>query len=217
MKAARHLPVMDGGSSNAGSSAAAAIRNAAAGFGSGANTGQQQQQQHQHERSLSGSLGGSGGGGPSTDAYVRVTLGGHVNLTDQVDADEGTAPEKQKRYSAKTRVCRRTLNPVWDEEFRFDVSNDTLLQDEPLIFQVCDSDALSADESIGRVYVDLNPLLTTTTKTASDEDDDEDRHHHLDGWFPLYDSLCGVRGELELSVKVCCSHLIRSKKSTAWL
>lgn len=200
MKAARNLPVMDGGSS--ASSAATAIRNVASGIGGGAGG---TAAHHGASSSFSGSIVGGGGvagggsSGPSTDAYVRVSLGGHVNLTDQVDADEGTAPEKQKRYSAKTRVCRRTLNPVWDEEFRFDVSNDTLLQDEPLIFQVCDSDALSADESIGRVYVDLNPLLT---QTASNEADDEDRHHHLDGWFPLYDSLCGVRGELELSVKV---------------
>ena len=93
-----------------------------------------------------------------------------------------------------------------------------------MLFRVCDSDALSSDESIGVVYIDLNPLLT---QTASKEnlvamtDDDEllltgDHHHHrrqsshhdhsnvgmLDGWFPLYDTLGGVRGELELSVKL---------------
>jgi hypothetical protein len=49
---------------------------------------------------------------PSTDAYVVVTLGGHVNLTDQ---EEESGQEKQKRYQQKTKVCRRTLNPVWDE------------------------------------------------------------------------------------------------------
>ena len=47
---------------------------------------------------------------PSTDAYVVVTLGGHVNLTDQ-----GEESSKQKRYTQKTKVCRRTLHPVWDE------------------------------------------------------------------------------------------------------
>jgi hypothetical protein len=177
-----------------------------------------------------------------------VSLGGHVNLTDQVAEETGGVMEKQKRYTAKTKVCRRTLHPVWDEEFRFDVSNDTLLQDEPLIFKVCDSDALSVDESIGLVYVDLNPLLTMTA-SKDDQDDDQSLSDHgqpaaasagaagiLDGWFPLYvstqtskqfncvlsvvpnqntqtthcnytyhhikDTLGGVRGELEISVKL---------------
>lgn len=186
-------------------------------------------------------------GPPSTDAYVVVTLGGHVNLTDQ---EEESSQSKQKRYTQKTKVCKRTLNPVWDEgmlwktrqmslcthiflmhhyltqtlhflaEFRFDVSNDALLQDEPLLFRVCDSDALSSDESIGVVYIDLNPLLTQTASkenliAMSEEgllSGEHHRHlpsHHdhsnvgvLDGWFPLYDTLGGVRGELELSVKL---------------
>jgi hypothetical protein len=133
---------------------------------------------------------------PSTDAYVLVTLGGHYNLTDQEDKE---SQEKQKCYTAKTKVCRRTLHPIWNEEIRFDIASDSLLQDEPLIFKVCDSDALSYDESIGLVYVDLNPLLT---QTASKDDDEEGQAGIIDGWFPLYDTLGGVRGELGLSVKL---------------
>jgi hypothetical protein len=133
---------------------------------------------------------------PSTDAYVSVTLGGHYSLTDN---QEGENKDKQKCYTAKTKVIRRSLHPVWDEEFRFDVSSDTLLQDEPLIFKVWDSDALSYDESIGLVYIDLNPLLT---QTAREDDDDNDKAGFIDGWFPLYDTLGGVRGELGLSVKL---------------
>lgn len=131
---------------------------------------------------------------PSTDAYVLVTLGGHYSLTDQ-EASQG----KQKCYTAKTKVCRRTLNPIWHEEFRFDVSSDTLLQDEPLIFKVCDSDARSYDECIGLVYIDLNPLLT---ETASEDEEEDAQAGIVDGWFPLYDTLGGVRGELGLSVKL---------------
>eukprot|EP00978_Attheya_sp_CCMP212_P049115 scaffold617411_cov59-Attheya_sp.AAC.1 len=71
---------------------------------------------------------------------------------------------KQKCYTAKTKVCRRTLNPNWEEEFRFEVADDSLLQDEPLIFKVCDVDATTAGESIGLVYVDLNPLLAQTAR-----------------------------------------------------
>jgi hypothetical protein len=89
-------------------------------------------------------------------------------------------------------------------EFRFDVSNDTLLQDEPLIFKVCDSDALSVDESIGLVYVDLNPLLTQTAfkDDRNDEETDAQAAGTLGGFMPIYDTNKGVRGELEVSVKL---------------
>jgi hypothetical protein len=136
--------------------------------------------------------------------YVVVSLGGHVDLTDQ--EEEESSGQKQKRYTAKTKVIRRSTNPVWDEEFRFDVSNDTLLQDEPLIFKVCDSDALSTDDSIGLVYVDLNPVLAQTAFT-DDHDDDEKTDGgqtaaSLGGWLPIYDTLGGMRGDLEVYVKL---------------
>lgn len=136
--------------------------------------------------------------------YVVVSLGGHVDLTDQ--EEEESSGQKQKRYAAKTKVIRRSTNPVWDEEFRFDVSNDTLLQDEPLIFKVCDSDALSTDESIGLVYVDLNPVLAQTA-FKDDHDDNEQADGgqtaaSLGGWLPIYDTLGGMRGDLEVYVKL---------------
>ena len=31
-----------------------------------------------------------------------------------------------------TSVKYKTLNPVWNEDFRFEVTNDKLLQDEPI-------------------------------------------------------------------------------------
>jgi hypothetical protein len=151
-----------------------------------------------HSTKLAGAVGNAGvlrNSAPSTDAYVLVTLGGHYSITDQEDGKE-----KQKVYTAKTKVCRRTVNPAWHEDFRFEV-DDKLLQEEPLIFKVCDSDSLGYDESIGLVYVDLNPLLT---HTASENDDITDgiSESKIDGWFPLYDTLGGVRGELGLSVKL---------------
>ena len=131
-----------------------------------------------------------GGVGVTTDAFVIVSLGGHYSITDQ---DEGK--EKHKVHSAKTKVCRRTLNPIWDEDFRFEV-DDKFLQDEPLLFKVCDSGSLSYDESIGLVYVDLNPLLTQTASKTDGET--EGVADSIDGWFPLYDTLGGVRGVSEI-------------------
>lgn len=125
-----------------------------------------------------------------------------MDLTDQEEEDSG---QKQKRYTAKTKVIRRSTNPVWDEEFRFDVSNDTLLQDEPLIFKVCDSDALSTDDSIGLVYVDLNPVLAQTAFNddhGDDEKTDGGQAASLGGWLPIYDPLRGMSGDLEVHVKL---------------
>lgn len=101
---------------------------------------------------------------------------------------------KRKCYSARTRPCRpRSHNPTYDEEFRFEVADDTLLQDEPLIFKVTDRDvegigigrvgvgaagtkggasSAAGDGSIGLVYVDLNPLLTSTATEMETEDND---------------------------------------------
>lgn len=113
------------------------------------------------------------------------------------DYSEEHRVDKQKMYTAKTKVCRRTIYPVWDEEFRFDVSSDTLLQDVPMIFKVWAAVGMGM-ECIGLVYVDLNPLLTQTAR----EDYDDGGGGIIDGWFPLYDTLGGVRGELGLSVKL---------------
>jgi C2 domain len=150
------------------------------------------------------------GSPPTTDAYVTVSLGGHSGLVADYEEQPNLkyTSSLEKLYTAKTRVCRRTTNPVWDEEFRFEVADDTLLQDEPLIFKVCDSEAMRADESIGLVYIDLNPLLTQTAREDDSTRNQTNNPRHgiatgvIDGWYPLYDTLGGVRGELGLSVKL---------------
>ena len=207
-----------------------------------------------------------GSGGPAgIDSYVKVTLGGHSGLVADLENEDlqhdyypngsnsasSSKNTQKKSYTARTRVCRRKINPTWDEEFRFEIADDTLLQDEPLIFRVLASvDTISSDESIGLVYVDLNPLLTLTATDADNDDDndtsDNDKNDNenmkrksnsndtndgnatinqtnslstitnnssakgkkkkstrvLDGWFPLYDTMGGVRGELGLSIKL---------------
>ena len=150
---------------------------------------------------------GQGGGG---DGYGGE--GQHISTTDVGSAPGGSsaiaaasspsflrsastnAGGKRKCYSARTRPCRpRSHNPTYDEEFRFEVADDTLLQDEPLIFKVTDRDvegigigrvgvgaagskggagSAAGDGSIGLVYVDLNPLLTSTATEMETEDND---------------------------------------------
>ncbi len=141
----------------------------------------------------------------STDSYVTITLGGHSEFNSDYEdmttfLQNTTAMPKRKCYRDKTRVIRKSLNPVWKEEFRFDVADDTLLQDEPLIFKVFDADAITnGDGSIGSVYVDLNPLLMRSVLSS---DSEENTDHIIDGFFPIYDPLEGVRGELSLVIKL---------------
>lgn len=124
--------------------------------------------------------------------YVLVTLGGHYNI-----ADEEEEKGKQKVHSTRTKICRQSACPIWDEDCRFEV-DDKLLQDEPLIFRVRQSDSIGQDELIGLVYIDLNPLLTQTAIRY----DDENGESKIDGWFPVYDTVGGIKGELNLSVKL---------------
>ncbi|CAM9963369.1 unnamed protein product, partial [Choristocarpus tenellus] len=96
----------------------------------------------------------------------------------------------------RTNISRKTLNPVWNEEFKFEVADDSVLQNEPIEFKVMDHDVYTTDDTIGQVYVDLSPLLM---RTAHDQDT---KDLVIQGWLPIYDTLRGVRGALYLAIKV---------------
>lgn len=110
----------------------------------------------------------------STDAYVEVRLENHQQ---------------------KTNTCRRTLNPVWNEEFHFDFIDDAVMQDEPLELKCFDQDLYSS-ELIGVTYIDLNPLIMRTTNEHKEKD------LVISGWFPLFDTARGMRGALYVTVKL---------------
>ncbi|KAF8930415.1 hypothetical protein EDD21DRAFT_400873 [Dissophora ornata] len=90
----------------------------------------------------------------------------------------------------RTTVCRKTLNPVWNEDFRFEVTDDADLQNEPLELKLLDYDAITANDSVGSVFIDLNPLLPVNSPWQ------------IAGWFPIYDTIRGVRGEVNVQVKL---------------
>ena len=111
----------------------------------------------------------SAGGSGLTDAYVHIRVAG---------------------VEAQTKVARRTLRPVWNEDFKFEVADDATLQNEPLEIRVMDHDTYSTDDLIGSVTLDMNLLLQGRDSPS------------VDGWFPLFDTLCGLRGELHVSVSL---------------
>lgn len=61
-----------------------------------------------------------------------------------------------------------------------------------------DHDVYTTNDAIGLVYVDLSPLFMRT----AEQDQDNGRDLVVQGWFPLYDTLRGVRGALCLVIKV---------------
>jgi len=90
----------------------------------------------------------------------------------------------------KTDVCKKSLNPQWNSEwFRFE-ADDEELQDEPLQIRIMDYDTVTAHDAIGKVNISLGPLLT------------QDPPGSIGGWFPIYDTMHGIRGEVKVIVKV---------------
>ena len=129
--------------------------------------------------------------GDTTDAYVELKFG---NVT------------------FKTDVCRKSLNPQWNSEwYRFEV-DDSELQDEPLQIRLMDHDTYSANDAIGKVYINLNPLLLPgvpptvkniwTLEAAMNTNAGSQGGSVLTGWIPVYDTMHGIRGEVNIIVKV---------------
>ncbi|XP_057300956.1 C2 domain-containing protein 5-like isoform X2 [Hydractinia symbiolongicarpus] len=90
----------------------------------------------------------------------------------------------------KTDVYRKSLNPLWDSEwFKFEV-DDEEIQEEYLQLKVLDYDVYSSHDAIGKVNINLDLL---TTKDGTNE---------LGGFFPIYDTLHGIRGYIKIKVRV---------------
>lgn len=73
---------------------------------------------------------------------------------------------------------------------------DADLQDEPLQIRLMDHDTYSANDSIGKVNINLNPLCKETFHYALS------KVPVFSGWIPVFDTLHGIRGEVHLIVKV---------------
>ncbi|EFN71921.1 Uncharacterized protein KIAA0528-like protein [Camponotus floridanus] len=128
--------------------------------------------------------------GDTTDAYVELKFG---------------------TITYKTDVCRKSLNPQWNSEwYRFEV-DDAELQDEPLQIRLMDHDTYSANDAIGKVYVNLNPLLlpgmlppvkNIWTLEATMNTSAGSQGSVMTGWIPVYDTMHGIRGEVNIIIKV---------------
>ena len=62
-----------------------------------------------------------------------------------------------------------------------------------------DYDVYSANDSIGKVYLDLNPFLSLTNQPIAFNSNTDSA---WTGWLPLYDTMHGLRGELLVHLRV---------------
>lgn len=125
----------------------------------------------------------------TTDAYVEITVPGpHEDVTAETDVFEGS------------------LNPVWNKSFEFEVVDDSLLQDQTILFTLYDDNKLQQDKTIGSIRVDLNCLLMHGSTLLGDDQKQKqvcgEITDQIEGWFQIYDTLKGPVGELYLSIEV---------------
>ncbi|XP_063968624.1 C2 domain-containing protein 5-like isoform X1 [Lytechinus pictus] len=122
---------------------------------------------------------------------VRIVAARELPVMDRAsDLADAFAEVRFGQSTYKTDVYPKSLNPQWNSEwFKFEV-DDEELQDEPLQIRVMDHDTYSAHDAIGKVYIDLNPLLW------------KDSVSDIAGWLPIYDTMHGIRGEIYIIVKV---------------
>ena len=80
-------------------------------------------------------------------------------------------------------------NPSVSHVFRCQIDDDDI-QDEMFEVTLMDQDTIGNDKMIGLVYVDLMPLVKPFGPST------------INGWFPIYDTLHGVRGDLQITMKL---------------
>lgn len=85
--------------------------------------------------------------------------------------------------------------------------DDHELQDEPLQIRLMDYDTYSANDAIGKVNINLNPLLNSVLDSgpglvAKGTSFNAGKGTVMSGWIPVFDTMNGIRGEVEILVKV---------------
>ncbi|XP_078585171.1 C2 domain-containing protein 5-like isoform X1 [Branchiostoma floridae x Branchiostoma japonicum] len=122
---------------------------------------------------------------------VRIVAGRDLPIMDRAsDLTDAFVEVKFGATNYKTDVQKKSLNPQWNSDwFKFEVDDEDL-QDEPLQIRVLDHDTYSAHDVIGKVYIDIDPLLSKDSASV------------MQGWFPIYDTMHGIRGSVYVVVKV---------------
>ena len=160
--------------------------------------------------------------------------------------------------SHRTELIHTTRHPVWNANFKFELTNLIPLFEDPLEVRVYDHDIVTRDDLVGMVYIDLNVLLggggsstssllsnggvstSSTSSPARQHENGESKTEggaspstssrqqqqpqqavistavtlgrpsesrlstspSVSGWFPLIDTMAGLRGEIRLTLRL---------------
>lgn len=81
---------------------------------------------------------------------VRIIAARNLPIMDRTS--ELTDAYAEVRFASfetqRTQIHRKSLNPTWNEDFRFEVNDDADLQNEPLDIRIFDYDAISANDMV---------------------------------------------------------------------
>ncbi|KAI8001944.1 Protein C2-DOMAIN ABA-RELATED 11 [Camellia lanceoleosa] len=94
-------------------------------------------------------------GEPNGQLKVTVVRGKKLVVRDFKSSDPYVIV-KLGNQTAKTRVINSCLNPVWNEELSFSLTEPV----EILNLQVFDKDRFKADDKMGHAHLDLHPLIS---------------------------------------------------------
>lgn len=90
---------------------------------------------------------------------VRVIKGSRMAIRDLQHSDPYVVVRLGKQ-KVKTRVIKKNLNPIWDEELSLYIPENAL----SLKLEVFDHDTFSRDDKMGDLVIDLQPLSLAVRK-----------------------------------------------------
>ena len=87
-------------------------------------------------------------------AVVRVLRARKFQIADFTGASDPYVLLVYAKQTAKTKVVRRTLNPIWNETLQLNVDD----LSEPILLYVKDKDRIGADDPLGDARIALDRL-----------------------------------------------------------
>lgn len=121
-------------------------------------------------------------GRDSSDAYCKVYLN-----------------QRSKSTCPKTKIIKKTVNPVWNETFELHPTDDQIVRDQ-IHIQLFDKDSNSKDDYLGEVTVSIAYFLLK-------------KNNNIDAWFNIEEpddspeSVTGwKKGQGQIHLRVSLSH-----------